>query len=282
MASILPSRAWSRSARRKRWRGSASRSCWERIVCSRASSRRLPRLGKRDRHEEVASACAGHALDFCIGKSWSLGGGRSSTSSSTGERSCELSNFGRHPGHIAALCLRRLVQSVAGCHARGSGPARTVAQCQSAKTAQAAAGDAGKSSIMIVPQFLAEVDVEAHHLPPDTLRWTLDLLEGGEAALAPAPASSFEALDAILARLADRRLFPNLNQVVVAGHSGGAQVVQRYAIAGKGELALTSQGIGVRYVVANPSSYAYFNGERPEPSIAANCPDYNHWKYGME
>jgi pimeloyl-ACP methyl ester carboxylesterase len=153
---------------------------------------------------------------------------------------------------------------------------------RSARTAQAAAGEVGKSTIMIVPQFLAEVDVEAHHLPPDTLRWTLEGWEGGDAALAPAPASSFEALDAILARLADRRLFPNLRQAVVAGHSGGAQVVQRYAIAGKGELALTQQGIGVRYVVANPSSYAYFNDERPEPSIAAACPGYNHWKYGME
>src|SRR3984893_19299219 len=95
---------------------------------------------------------------------------------------------------------------------------------------------------------------------------------GASAPPAPAPASSFEVLDALLARLADRRLFPNLNQVVVAGHSGGAQVVQRYAIAGKGELALTRQGIGVRYVVANPSSYAYFNGVGQEPSIAANCP----------
>jgi pimeloyl-ACP methyl ester carboxylesterase len=153
---------------------------------------------------------------------------------------------------------------------------------QSARTAQAAAGDAGKATIMIVPQFLAGVDVDAHNLSPDTLRWTLEGWEGGDAALAPAPASSFDALDAILARLADRRLFPNLKQVVVAGHSGGAQVVQRYAIAGKGELALTRQGIGVRYVVANPSSYAYFTDERPEPSIAAACPGYNHWKYGME
>jgi pimeloyl-ACP methyl ester carboxylesterase len=153
---------------------------------------------------------------------------------------------------------------------------------KSAKTAQAAAGDAGKAAIMIVPQFLAGVDVDAHNLSPDTLRWTLEGWEGGDAALAPAPASSFDALDAILARLADRRLFPNLRQVVVAGHSGGAQVVQRYAIAGKGELALTRQGIGVRYVVANPSSYAYFTGERPEPSIAAACAGYNHWKYGME
>ena len=153
---------------------------------------------------------------------------------------------------------------------------------RSAQTAQAAAGDVGKTTLMIVPQFLAGVDVDAFHLPPDTLRWTLEGWEGGDPALAPAPASSFEALDAILARLADRKLFPNLRQVVVAGHSGGGQVVQRYAIAGKGERALTQQGIGVRYVVANPSSYAYFNNERPEPSIAASCPGFNDWKYGME
>jgi pimeloyl-ACP methyl ester carboxylesterase len=153
---------------------------------------------------------------------------------------------------------------------------------RSAKTAQAAAGDVGTATIMIVPQFLAAVDVDAYHLPADTLRWSLEGWEGGEPALGPTPASSFDALDAILARLADRRLFPDLKQVVVAGHSGGGQVVQRYAIAGQGEAALTRQHIGVRYVVANPSSYAYFSAERPEPSIAASCPGYNNWKYGME
>ncbi len=153
---------------------------------------------------------------------------------------------------------------------------------RSAQTAQAAAGEVGKATIMIVPQFLAGIDVDAYRLSPDTLRWSLEGWEGGDPAVGPMPASSFDALDVILARLADRRLFPNLRQVVVAGHSGGAQVVQRYAIAGKGELALTAEGVGVRYVVANPSSYAYFTAERPEPAIAAACPDYNHWKYGME
>jgi pimeloyl-ACP methyl ester carboxylesterase len=135
---------------------------------------------------------------------------------------------------------------------------------------------------MIVPQFLAGIDIEAYHLPADTLRWSLEGWEGGDPAVAPTSASSFDALDAILARLADRKIFPGLKQVVVAGHSGGAQVVQRYAIAGKGEAALTSLGIGVRYVVANPSSYAYFDNVRPEPSIAAACPGYNNWKYGMD
>ncbi len=153
---------------------------------------------------------------------------------------------------------------------------------RSAEKAQAAAGEAVKATLMIVPQFLAEIDVDAFQLPPDTLRWSLEGWEGGDPAEGPTPASSFDALDAILAKLADRRLFPNLKQVVVAGHSGGGQVVQRYAIAGKGEPALTGEGIAVRYVVANPSSYAYFSGERPEPSIAASCPRYNDWKYGMD
>jgi pimeloyl-ACP methyl ester carboxylesterase len=153
---------------------------------------------------------------------------------------------------------------------------------KSAERAQSAAGGAGRTTLMIVPQFLAQVDVDAWHLPADTLRWSLTGWEGGEPALAPAPVSSFEVLDAILARLADRALFPHLTTVVVAGHSGGAQVAQRYAIATRGEPALKQVGIAVRYVVANPSSYAYFSLDRPEPAIAASCPGYNDWKYGMD
>jgi pimeloyl-ACP methyl ester carboxylesterase len=152
----------------------------------------------------------------------------------------------------------------------------------SALEAQAAAGDAGKSTLMIAPQFLAEVDVDAFNLPADTLRWSITGWEGGDPALAPGPVSSFEALDAILAKLADRSLFPNLKQVVVFGHSGGGQVVQRYAIATKGDQPLLRESIGVRYVVANPSSYAYFSKDRPEPAIAASCNGYNDWKYGMD
>src|ERR1700749_1470873 len=153
---------------------------------------------------------------------------------------------------------------------------------RSALTAPTAAGDVGKTTIMIVPQFLAQVDIDGWHLPSDTLRWSLEGWEGGEPALGPTPASSFDALDAILAKLADRQTFPNLKEVVVAGHSGGGQVVQRYAIAGQAEASLNAAGIAVRYVVANPSSYAYFDNKRPDPEIAASCPRYNDWKYGMD
>ncbi|MFT4128726.1 alpha/beta hydrolase [Labrys sp. (in: a-proteobacteria)] len=153
---------------------------------------------------------------------------------------------------------------------------------RSALKAQAAAGAAGQTTLMVAPQFLAKVDVEAFGLPPEVLRWTLTSWQGGEDALAPKPVSSFAALDAILARLADRRLFPHLREVVVAGHSGGGQVVQRYAIAGKGESTLAAAGIGVRYVVANPSSYAYFSPKRPAPDVAAACRGFDDWKYGMQ
>jgi len=153
---------------------------------------------------------------------------------------------------------------------------------RSAKKARAAAGEAGKATIMIAPQFLAGIDVDTYQLPPETLRWKFTDWASGDPAAGPSPASSFDALDAILMRLADRRLFPNLKQVVVAGHSAGAQLIQRYAIAAKGDAALTQAGIGVRYVVADPSSYAYFSPERPEQSIAASCPGFDRWKYGME
>ncbi len=151
-----------------------------------------------------------------------------------------------------------------------------------ALSALAAAGPGGRGSLMIAPQFLANVDVAANGLPPETLHWRSDEWEGGDPAAGPSSASSFDALDAILARLADRRLFPALRTVVVAGHSGGAQVVQRYAIAGKAAAALQAAGVGVRYVVANPSSYAYFDANRPLPPAASSCPRYNDWKYGMD
>ncbi len=153
---------------------------------------------------------------------------------------------------------------------------------RTAQAALAAAGPAGRGSLMIAPQFLVQADLAAHGLPPETLHWSLAGWEGGDPAEGPTAASSFDALDAILARLADKRWFPSLRTVVLAGHSGGAQLVQRYAIAGKAAAGLAAAGIFVRYVVANPSSYAYFDASRPVPPVAASCPRANDWKYGMD
>ena len=152
-------------------------------------------------------------------------------------------------------------------------------------SAEQAASQAGQLSttLVIAPQFLNESDGTRNALSDSVLRWHANDWMAGNPAVSPAPLSSYAALDQILERLSDRKRFPTLREVVIAGHSGGAQVVQRYALTTQADKALQSNGIKVRYVVANPSSYAYFNAQRPIPTFeAANCPGFNTWKYGLK
>jgi pimeloyl-ACP methyl ester carboxylesterase len=153
---------------------------------------------------------------------------------------------------------------------------------KSGEHAAAHAGDAARDAIIVTPQFLTQTDVDTHHLSPDVLHWGLSDWIFGYDAHGPAPVSSYEALDAILARLADRRIFPNLATVVIAGHSAGGQFVQRYAAVGRGQAPLEQAGIHVRYVVANPSSYLYFSPERPVATDAAQCHGVNRWRFGLD
>jgi pimeloyl-ACP methyl ester carboxylesterase len=158
---------------------------------------------------------------------------------------------------------------------------------KSANDAVQAAGNAGRGAIVIAPQFLREEDAAAFHLDSGVLRWQHERWEGGANATGPAPISSFDAIDAVLAQLADRSLYPDLAQVVLGGHSGGAQVLQRYAVVGRGEAALTKAGVRVRYVIANPSSYVYFSEDRPASTTSfarytGSCKGFNRWKYGVE
>jgi hypothetical protein len=124
--------------------------------------------------------------------------------------------------------------------------------------------------LVVVPQFLAEVDITAHDLPARILRWSLTGWMGGDAAISPSGLSTFAVLDALLMRLSGRA--PALRRLVLAGHSGGAQMVQRYALLGE-------KPASTHYVVANPSSYAFLDLARPEPTDG--CPDFDRWKYGL-
>jgi hypothetical protein len=39
--------------------------------------------------------------------------------------------------------------------------------------------------------------------------------------------------------------------------------------------------VQLRYVIANPSSYTYFDERRPVAFSHAGCPQFNRWKYGL-
>ena len=75
--------------------------------------------------------------------------------------------------------------------------------------------------------------------------------------------TSFDVADGILIKLANKGTFPNLRAIVVAGHSGGAFFVTRYAMANQVHDRL---GVPVTYVVANAGSFVYLDGLRPTPS----------------
>jgi pimeloyl-ACP methyl ester carboxylesterase len=81
--------------------------------------------------------------------------------------------------------------------------------------------------------------------------------------------TSFDFVDQILKKLANKRTFPNLRAIVVAGHSAGGQFVARYQMSNRVHDTL---GVAVTYVVANPSSYAWPDATRPQP-IDDGLPD---------
>jgi len=88
---------------------------------------------------------------------------------------------------------------------------------------QRAAHEAGPNAaqtLLWAPQFLREEDAEAHHLSKQILRWHAGSWTAGEPASGPFPLSTFDVIDFMLAALANRERFPNLNTVVLIGHSG--------------------------------------------------------------
>ena len=145
--------------------------------------------------------------------------------------------------------------------------------------ARQAAGPAGASTLILAPRILDDQDIKDLGAPDDLLRWRHGNWAGGDPANNPVPASSFSVFDAIIAKLADRHFFPDLKEIVVAGHSAGGQIVQRYAAVRHPNPVLAQEGIALRFVIANPSSYVYFTPWRPQP--VAGCPRYNDWKYGF-
>ncbi len=153
-----------------------------------------------------------------------------------------------------------------------------------ARVALALAGPAGRGTLLLTPRCAGA----GHGGPADMLRWPGNSWMDGRPAASPAPVGSFAVVDRLLARLSDRRLFPTLATVVLVGHSAGGQFVQRYAMLGRELGPAAVAGLAVRFVVVNPSSYAYPDRDRPTPAggfapgPAAACPGYDRWKYGLD
>jgi hypothetical protein len=148
--------------------------------------------------------------------------------------------------------------------------------------------DALRDTLVIAPKFVGTVDRGFEHMPAwYRQRW----IGGGSSVKAPgrpAPVGSFHVLDDLLEGLADRQKLPALRDIVLAGHSAGAQMVQRYAVLNNVDEVLRERGVALRYVIANPSSYLYLTTDRPRPDGGYGpynpglCPDFNRYRYGLD
>jgi pimeloyl-ACP methyl ester carboxylesterase len=168
-----------------------------------------------------------------------------------------------------------------------------------------------EDTVVVVPQFSSNEDSCKDSLAPGELSWhcqprTDTWRHGGDAT--DGSVNSFNVVDELLRKLNDKEVFPNMRAIVVFGHSAGGQYVNRYQMANTVHESLR---VKPTYLVANPSSYAYFDElrpraaafvagevvalapgwqeplpEKPRPAFAPygdrrNCTTYDSWPYGM-
>ena len=159
------------------------------------------------------------------------------------------------------------------------------------RTAVAAGFLAGAldNTIIISPRFAAKNSSCNDALDANELNWPCNgnSWRAGGVATNHESLTSFDLMDEILRKLAQKAIFPNLKAIVVAGHSAGGQFVTRYQMANQVHDTL---GVALHYLVANPSSYAYLDSARPNATgdifgaftDARNCTTYDQWPYGLQ
>jgi pimeloyl-ACP methyl ester carboxylesterase len=133
-------------------------------------------------------------------------------------------------------------------------------------------------TLVIAPQFVEQTELAGRNVSANTLWWS-GTWPGGSDAISPAPVSTYDVFDAMIARLSDRSRFPKIREIVIAGHSAGGQIVARYAVVGKAPELDAGARVPVHLVVSNPSSYFYFSDWRPFPQ--KGCVDFDRWRYGL-
>jgi pimeloyl-ACP methyl ester carboxylesterase len=135
-----------------------------------------------------------------------------------------------------------------------------------------------EDTIVIVPHIASAAGGCRDTLAPDEVSWNCNSWRTGGPSVADEKLTSFDMVDEILRKLAQKDAFPNLKAIVVAGHSAGGQFVTRYEMSNRVHETL---GVPVTYVVSNPSSYAWIDSTRPAGEVA-NCANYDRWPYGLE
>ncbi|MHC8286055.1 hypothetical protein ACYZUD_04340 [Pseudomonas sp. XS1P51] len=147
------------------------------------------------------------------------------------------------------------------------------------------AGLSADRTLLLAPNFLTPTDPG---VGDDMPMWPRDKwMHGIESQSGHTGISGFKVLDDLVGYLSDRQRFPALKEIVMVSHSAGAQLMQRYAVVNNLDAGLRISGIHIRYIIARPSSYLYFDDNRLQaggfsPVVTVICPSYGRYRYGLE
>ncbi|SNX85408.1 uncharacterized protein MEPE_04117 [Melanopsichium pennsylvanicum] len=134
--------------------------------------------------------------------------------------------------------------------------------------------------LILGPCWMNSDDHSAGAIQDGELYWHGSQWQSGVASRGPGDTSlsSYQVMDSFMDTLFDKTQFPALETVVMAGHSMGAQMVQRYAIVKQP----ASYDGNITYWIGNPGSYAWLTSARPNQNNASCSNDYDNWAYGLD
>jgi len=142
--------------------------------------------------------------------------------------------------------------------------------------------DEQNSTLIVAPHFKAEGDDNETY----ELQWGSSGWKQGNKSLEKSCISdrlgSFEVLNQLIDTITSNNNFPNLEKIIITGHSAGGQFTQRYA--GKKEI---NSSVPLKFIIANPGTYMYLDSYRTDGGSGfsildlSSCADYDKYKYGL-
>ena len=142
-------------------------------------------------------------------------------------------------------------------------------------------GATNDSFLIVAPAMLNQMDLQAGAAHANEIVFHGSGWQRGAPSRNPPmkhAVTSYAAVDQLIDQLFNKDTYPNLNQVMVAGHSMGGQAAQRYALMKKTKV----YDNNMRFWIGNPGSWAWLTNSRPysNATCAAND-EYDTWPYGL-
>lgn len=135
-----------------------------------------------------------------------------------------------------------------------------------------------EKTVLIAPDFKSSAKANGD------LYWSSLGYRDGKPSNGATKISSFEVLDILINRLADKNFFPVLNEIIITGQSSGGRFTHTYAAGNRSES--EHQNIHFEYIVSESQYFYYPTNERINEQtknlyVPTNCNGLEIWPFGF-